>query len=641
MPDVHIEGGITQAGRGGQGCTVNGQDGFVQIEPNVISLAGGATQVSGGNIAIYGGNDWTLDLSNLSGTVVEATGDITLAVGKDGLIDFRNSSGKIFKAGGEVQIFANNILLDPKKTVLDYIEAKNVVLGPSRILRNVSLTGPGKLFAKAGDTLPIQLILANNGPEDDNYLVTATDSTGQNLGQLLELVPVKGLETINVEINTVVQVTNPIILTATSQADPETVATTAVFVEPAPVTADNSTSSNPNEPGSIQPDGSINTGEPGDPDSGTVNTPNEPSSGGETSSNTNPELPVVNPDSIVVEPISLLNTCSSTPGAIIDWMCLNHGQILTDATLESNAKVAGGQLAGLIDNQGFVSQVTIQPDTVLKGGKLSGYIVNQGTLMDLEFVGAQVIGGTLAGQIFNNSLIGGVFKDVNLAANAHLSGGDLQGGIQGDPAVPALLEDLTIQSGSHLAYVKIGKNVTWSADVVFEDNVEFIEPTTYCNPNSLADITPLLPSLNTMVIGNSIKPCFQLAGGLSTDGKLFQRQLTVTLADSVEILGRIAPDLRQVKQIVDLVLYAAYRPVETDPPLYFMIDTQGQILPWDGEVSHLVAFKEQVKLESVQSLRLYHDKIPATGQLEIQFGYGLADGTMVLNEQPLEVRIVE
>ena len=211
LPDVHIEGGITEAGSGGQGCTVNGQNGFVQIEPNIISLAGAATQVSGGNIAIYGGNDWTLDLSNLSGTVVEATGDITLAVVKEGLIDFRNSTGKILKAGDEVQIFANNILLDPDKKILDYIEAKNVVLGPSRILRNVSLTGPGKLFGKPGDTLPIQLILANNGPEDDNYLVTATDSTGQNIGQLPQVVPVKGLETINVEINTVVPATNPII----------------------------------------------------------------------------------------------------------------------------------------------------------------------------------------------------------------------------------------------------------------------------------------------------------------------------------------------------------------------------------------------------------------------------------------------
>ncbi|NJO15752.1 MAG: hypothetical protein HC877_08395 [Thioploca sp.] len=308
---------------------------------------------------------------------------------------------------------------------------------------------------------------------------------------------------------------------------------------------------------------------------------------------------------------------------------------------ESNAKVSGGQLAGTIDNQGFISQVTIQPDTILKGGKLSGYIVNQGTLMDLEFVGAQVVGGTLAGQIINNSLIGGVFKDVHLAADAQLNGGYLQGKIQGDPAAPALLEDVAIQAESHLAFVKIGKNVTWSADVIFEDNVQFIEPTTYCNPTQLAQIVPVLPSLDPMVLGHSDKPCTQLVGGLSIDGKLFQRQLTVTRANEVEILGRIAPDLRQVNQVVDFVLSATYRAVETEPPLYFMVDTQGQVLPWDGEVLHLVAFKDQVRLASVQSLRLYHGKFPAAGQLEIQFGYRLMDGTVVLNELPLEVVVWE
>jgi hypothetical protein len=322
-------------------------------------------------------------------------------------------------------------------------------------------------------------------------------------------------------------------------------------------------------------------------------------------------------------------------------MCLNHGQILTDVTLEANAKVSGGKLAGTIDNQGFVSQVTIQPDTILTGGKLSGYIVNQGTLMDFEFVGAQVTGGTLAGQVINNSLIGGVFKDVHLAANAHLSGGYLQGEIQGEPAAPALLEDLTIQSGSHLAYVKIGKNVTWSAEVVFEDNVQFIEPTTYCNPIQLAEITPLLPSLDVMVSGTAAKPCSQLVGGVSTDGKQFQRQLTITRADSVEVMGRVAPDLRQVNQVVEWVLFAAYRAVETEPPLYFMVDAQGRVLPWDGEVSQLVAFKESVRLESVQSIRLYRGRFPAKGQLEIQFGYRLVDGTVVLNAQPLEVVVVE
>ena len=450
-------------------------------------------------------------------------------------------------------------------------------------MRNVSLTVASKLFGNPGEILSIPFILANNGPENDQYTITAQDSTGTILNQLAA-VEVNGLETVNLTIDFTVPASHPVVLTATSQADPAVLATAEIFIDM---------------------------------------TQNETSS--------------TNHQQFVVVDNPPLSPCTITSGKTIDWACLNQGQILTDVTLENNAKISGGQLAGQINNQGFISQVTVQPDTILKGGKLSGYIVNQGTLMDFEFVGAQVSGGILAGQVINNSLIGGVFKDVHLAADAHLSGGYLQGETQGDPTAPALLEDVAIQAGSHLAYVKIGKNVTWSADVVFEDNVEFIEPTTYCNPTQLADITPLLPRLDPMIIGKSIKPCSQFGGGISTDGKPFQRQLTMMLTDSVEVLGQIAPDLRHVNQVADLVLYADYRPVATETPLYFMVNLQKQVLPWDGDVSHLVAFKEQIKLESVHSIRLYQGQFPATGQLNIQFGYRLADGTIVLNKQPLEV----
>jgi Divergent InlB B-repeat domain len=640
LPDVHIEGGITKAGSGGQGCARPGQAGFVQIEPNVISLAGAATHVKGGNIAIYGGNDWTLDLSNLSGTVIEASGTLTLAVGKGGLIDFRNSTGQILKAK-EVQIFSDNLLIDNDQKILDYIAAENIVIGPSKILRNVSLTVAGKLFGNPGEVLSIPLVIANNGPEDDQYTITVKDSAGNILNQLAA-VEVKGLETVNLSIALTIPTSNKVIFTAVSQADKEVSSTSEVILTTMPVMSsdgnqvdldDDIIKSNINQ---VTPDGSLHT-----PD-GILSTPDNnqvTSDGNQVTSGGNKYIHDNNDVVIVEQPT--LNVCHITPDGIIDWICINQEQILTDMIFESNAKVSGGQLAGTIDNQGFVSQVTIQPDTILTGGKLSGYIVNQGTLMDFEFVGAQVSGGTLAGQVINNSLIGGVFKDVKLAADAHLLGGYLQGEIQGDPAAPALLEDLIIRSGSHLAYVKIGKKVTWSAAVVFEDNVQFVEPTTYCNPNRLVDIVPLLPSLDIMVLGNPIKPCSQLVGGLSTDGKVFQQQVTVTRADSVEVLGRIAADLRQVNQVVEWVLFAAYRAVETGPPLYFMVDTQGQVLPWDGEVSQLVAFKEAVRLESVQSIRLYRGKFPATGQLEIQFGYRLADGTVVLNAQPLEVRVVE
>ena len=636
LPNVHIGGGITRAGIGGQGCATPSQNGWIQIEPSIISLSGAATQVSGGNIAIYGGNEWTLDLSNLSGTVVEATDKIILAVGKDGIIDFRNS-GKILVAK-EVQIFADNLLLDSDKSISDYISitagnAKdNIVVGPSRLLRNVSLSVAGKLFGNPGEVRSIPLIIANNGPEEDQYTVTTTDADGNILSQLtdVKLEGIEGLNIANLAIDITIPTSNKVIFTVVSQADPEISSTSEVILA---TPYNNQPTSDSNQPTSDSDQVTSDGNQPTSDSDQVTSDGNQPTSDG--------NQPTSESNRVVIVDNNIINTCPVSPDGIIDWTCINKEQTLTDVIFESNARVSGGQLAGNIDNQGFVSQVIIQPDTILEGGKLSGYIVNHGTLKDFEFVGAQVVGGTLAGLVINNSLIGGVFKDVNLAADTHLIGGYLQGEIQGDPTAPALLEDVAIRAGSHLAYVKIGKNVTWSADVVFEDSVEFIEPTTYCNLTQLAEMVPLLPSLDLTVSGNSTQPCTQLMGGLSTDGKQFQQQLTVTLADKVEILGRIAPDLRHVNQIADWVLPAVYRRVETDLPRYFMIDAQRQVLPWDGDMSHLVAFKEQVKLDLVQSLSLYHDKIPAIGLVAIQFGYRLADGTVVLNEQPLEIKVVE
>ncbi|NJO17273.1 MAG: choice-of-anchor D domain-containing protein [Thioploca sp.] len=131
-PDVYIDGGKHSAGKADHNCAKNRGDGRVGIDPNVISLAGANTRVDGGDIFIYGGPGWTLDLSNLSGTVITASGNITLAVGEGGTIDLRGSSGKLFNATGQISLFADNILLDDDKKLSDLIEASQIVVAQPR-----------------------------------------------------------------------------------------------------------------------------------------------------------------------------------------------------------------------------------------------------------------------------------------------------------------------------------------------------------------------------------------------------------------------------------------------------------------------------------------------------------------------------
>jgi hypothetical protein len=128
---------------------------------------------------------------------------------------------------------------------------------------------------------------------------------------------------------------------------------------------------------------------------------------------------------------------------------------------------------------------------------------------------------------------------------------------------------------------------------------------------------------------------------MSTDGEIFQPQLTVNLADEVEVRSRIAADPKQLNQPVDWVLYATYWATEATPPLYVMVDNQGQVWPWDGSAEQLVAFEKAVVLKPLQEILWYRGQFPATGRVAIQFGYRLADRTLIVNKFPLEVVIQE
>ena len=159
--------------------------------------------------------------------------------------------------------------------------------------------------------------------------------------------------------------------------------------------------------------------------------------------------------------------CPTT--GFINMVCSNQNQVIRDAVLGSRAILSGGELAGNIDSQGFVSQVTVQAGAVLTGGMLSGYVFNQGTIAEVTFVGAILQGGTLAGVIRNKSRVGGTLVEVIFAPNARLQGGKLQGRIRGDREAPALLESVKVLKGSILSGVKFGSGVLLEEGVIIEE----------------------------------------------------------------------------------------------------------------------------------------------------------------------------
>lgn len=154
-------------------------------------------------------------------------------------------------------------------------------------------------------------------------------------------------------------------------------------------------------------------------------------------------------------------------------------QTITDATIEANSSISNAILVGDISNQGLLSNITVSEETTLQGGKITGYITNQGTIANIEFVGARLTGGELAGTIIIQRYITklglGVLADIHLAKDAHIRGGILKGIIAGNAEGKALIEQAEIRAGAELSNVIIGKDCQIAEGVKIGESVHFID----------------------------------------------------------------------------------------------------------------------------------------------------------------------
>ncbi|NJO17274.1 MAG: hypothetical protein HC877_16480 [Thioploca sp.] len=459
------------------------------------------------------------------------------------------------------------------------------------------MTGTTRVIGAPNATTTLTLTLANGSPVTDTFSLTVTDSGSWISGSLPPTVDLAELAmtdlTLPLTLPAEMGMTNTITVTATSKTDPLVTATMTIQVEVVDLAAliTNPTFS-PSEPGVVD------------------------------------LLP------FTIEPVAV-NTGCPTDG-VIDFFCNNQGQILQDVTLTSGASITGGSLAGTLTNQGYVSQVTIQPGAVLTGGKLTGYIINAGTLADFEFVGAVIEGGTLAGKITNHSQSEGVIKNVSLAPNTVISGVNLQGNISGDNSAPALLEHVTIQPHSFLSGVKFGEAVVVEGQVICGEGVQ--APAGICAADKPE---PKYPDLNTTAInkqGKSISTQSACYGGIIVNSNPIETQATASLADDVTIQGQIQVDPAHVGQAADIVVYVSYQPLD-EAATYFILNEAGQVVDYDNNPAHLVPFQVIPKLAESIEIVMYQGKLPVTGLLNIEFGYRLADGTVVHNFKPIEVNI--
>ncbi len=409
--------------------------GAIYIDPTNLSISGANTEINGGDVTLAGGKDATIEFNGINDGAITATGDLTVSVGEGGVIK-SDSTNQIMKADGQVNLFADDIILGDGMNVSD-MTGDNVVISSGQIMRDVSLTASGDSSGEPGVTLPLDLTLSNNSPEADTYLITVKNEKGWSLNQLPSSIEIEGYGTVEMPLDVVLpstrEATNVITVTAISQSDPTLVTTTeiSIVVQAAQESA----------------------------------TPSQSTIGGGGS------------------------TCPSS--GVIKGSCSNRNQVITEATIEEGASVAGGTITATVNNNGIISQVTIGVNAVVNGGKVTGKIDNNGRLGDFEFVGASLTGGELFGNITNNSKVGGVFINVRLAANSSIDGGAVQGEINGDPEGPALLKNLAVKKGSRLTNVIIGENVELGDDVELGEGVRFSDSEQIPN----GELIGLLPTL--------------------------------------------------------------------------------------------------------------------------------------------------
>ncbi|MCP4696250.1 MAG: choice-of-anchor D domain-containing protein [Gammaproteobacteria bacterium] len=431
---VNLLDGTFATGKGGVNCEplgTNGRDGGFNTDPPVLTISGANVQIEAGDVNIYGGDGWTLNLTGFDENTVTASGDITVAAGDGGSIDMRGGSSKAFNAEGQVNIFADSVALDEGAALTDLIDAANIVAGPSMVLRDVVIAAPGKLSGEAGDVLPVGLTVSNGSPAQDTFTLIVADSKGWTLSVLPASVQIDALGSTNLVLDVTLSATagdtDVLSITAISESDAEITATVEVQISVA-------TKEEVTDPG----DPAISSC----PTSGTINT-----------------------------------------------ACNNFGQT-TSANVEASGSPEGGVFAGTITNQGTISQADVASGAVITGGRFTRSVTNKGTLKNFELDGGLLNGGILDGSIANTH---GNIRDVALAGNASIDGGALEGDITGSQTAPATLKNLRVASRTSLANVILGENVELGAGIRFGDGVRFELPAYVPTGMDLSEMLPTVP----------------------------------------------------------------------------------------------------------------------------------------------------
>jgi hypothetical protein len=205
----------------------------------------------------------------------------------------------------------------------------------------------------------------------------------------------------------------------------------------------------------------------------------------------------------------------------------------------------------------------------------------------------------------------------------------------------AATDDLQVQLGTTYSYrvrmstqpVSCSNNTNWSAFSAAYAVVVPKPPTT---------CTSTLENLGTAKTQNAAvtveMPNINLCGGIQVNSGARQNKVVQKLSDDVDVSAKLTVNMDSyVGQAADLVVYAAYTPLNSTASLNFMLNESGVPIVWENT---LVAFKSNVTLSKTQDISMYKGKFVGTGRLQVYFGFRLKkDGIVIVNSTPIDIMI--
>ncbi len=206
------------------GC---GTGGKFSWDPS-IAMTGSNARWHSDTIKIYGGENWTLDLRQLSEGAMVAADTITIGVGKCSVIDLRGTAKGAIQ-GRTVEIFADTILLDERVRLSEIISSPNLQVRPPKILYDFLIKIPKRLVRGPSEEIAFfDLFVLNNSPVEDAYTLKVTDAKGHELNvHAYQTFKVDALNktslALNVMLPSLVGASENLTLTITSHGDPDLV----------------------------------------------------------------------------------------------------------------------------------------------------------------------------------------------------------------------------------------------------------------------------------------------------------------------------------------------------------------------------------------------------------------------------------